>query len=511
MPISWPSLIIAVFYLFSVLALFVYGVNFFHLSFLTWKNAQWKRPFPPLQHWPKVTVQLPIYNELYVAERIIAAAAALDYPRELLEIQVLDDSTDETAVIAQNAVQKVLASGIDIKHLHRTDRDGYKAGALMAGLEVASGDFIAIFDADFVPPADFLKRTLPALQDPKVAFVQTRWGHLNSRFSTITHLQSISIDAHFMVEQFARNFAGYWFNFNGTAGIWRKDALFDAGGWQADTLTEDLDISYRAYLRGWRGDYLRDVEVPAELPVSFSAFRRQQHRWARGSLECAIKLLPRIWRASISRRLKLQALLHLSGYAVHFFLFMLTLFYPFVLNLNHQLMDFTLLYGFIYGLSITAIAPSLLFILGQQQLGKRWWQCLPQIFFITMAGSGLMLNTVRAFLQIILRRPEGFERTAKFGIGAWQQDWTKQRYQLRLDNIVWFELALGLFSLRTVWLAIRVGNWGIGFYALLFGLGLLYVSGATIQQAIAVYWNREARAQTAVIEQQRIIPAEKIL
>lgn len=510
MPFSWPFLIVAVLYLASVLALFVYGVNFFHLSYVTWKNQHKKRTFPPLEEWPTVTVQLPIYNELYVAERIIEAAAKLEYPPELLEIQVLDDSTDETAVIAQRAVAKAQDRGINIHHLHRTNRSGYKAGALMAGLEVASGEFVAIFDADFVPPADFLRRALPALQDPKVAFVQTRWGHLNTHFSAITHLQSISIDAHFMVEQFARNHNGYWFNFNGTAGVWRREALFDAGGWQADTLTEDLDISYRAYLRGWRGDYLRDVEVPAELPVSFSGFRRQQHRWARGSLECAFKLLPRVWRAPVSPFMKFQALLHLTGYGVHLFLFLLTLFYPIVLQLNMKLTDFSVLYGFIYTLSITAVAPSLLFAMGQQQLGRKWWRFWPQIVFIIMAGSGLMLNTVRAFLQILLKRPEGFERTAKFGVGTWKQDWTKQRYQLKLDKIVWFELALGLYSIRTVFIAVAERNWGIGLYALLFGLGLLYVSAMTIQQAIAIHWNREARAKTAVIEQQRIIPVEEV-
>ena len=273
----------AILYLLVVGALFVYGVNFFYLTYITLRDRKAKQPEPPLDELPQVTVQLPIYNEMYVAERLIAAAAALDYPRSLLEIQVLDDSNDETEEIVARKVAQLQRQGFHISHLHRTRRNGYKGGALAEGLQQAQGAFIAIFDADFIPGEDFLRRTLPHFSDRRVAFVQTRWGHVNRDYSLLTQLQSLAIDAHFMVEQYARWRAGLWFNFNGTAGIWRKSAMLEAGGWRSDTLTEDLDLSYRAFLHGWKAVYLRDVEVPAELPVSFNAYRRQQGRWARGS------------------------------------------------------------------------------------------------------------------------------------------------------------------------------------------------------------------------------------
>ncbi|NJN80236.1 MAG: glycosyltransferase [Anaerolineales bacterium] len=243
---------------------------------------------------PTVTVQLPIYNEHYVVDRLLNACAALDYPRELLEVQVLDDSTDDTKEIVAQKVTQLQKSGLNIVHIHRNHRSGFKAGALANGLEVAKGEFIAIFDADFLPQADFLQKLLPHFENQKTAFVQARWGHLNRDYSLLTLLQSFSLDAHFAIDQLARSTSDYVFNFNGTAGVWRKSAILDAGGWQADTLTEDMDLSYRVFLRGWSAKYAGDVEAPAELPVSFTAYRRQQYRWARGSLECAIKYIPTI-------------------------------------------------------------------------------------------------------------------------------------------------------------------------------------------------------------------------
>ena len=434
---------------------------------------------------------------MYVAERVIRAAAAMDYPADLLQIQVLDDSTDETVDIIRRVVTQLQDQGLNIVHLHRIDRSGYKAGALKAGMDSASGEFIAMFDADFMPPADFLRRALPYLRAPDVAFVQARWGHLNRNYSWLTYLQSLAIDAHFMVEQQARSKAGYWFNFNGTAGIWRREAMEDAGGWTADTLTEDLDLSYRAYLRGWRGEYVRDIVAPAELPPSFSAFRRQQYRWARGSLECAIKLAPQVWRAPIPRMHKFQATLHLGGYSVHLLLFALTLIYPLVTILSARHVDLSTLYGFAFLFALTSIAPTIFFVMGQQQLGRPWWKLLPRILAITLVGSGLMVNTVNAAWQI-WRKPVGvFERTAKFGIEQQKQDWTKQRYQLRFDRIVYLELALGVYSLMTTWLAITLNTWGIAFFSLLFGTGLLFAAVVTIAQTTAVYRSRKKRAREA--------------
>lgn len=488
---EWLLAPVVILYLGVVGLLFAYGVNFFYLTYLAWHHRHVALAAPALDQWPRVTVQLPIYNELYVAERLINAAAQLDYSRALLEIQVLDDSTDETAALVRAAVARWRAQGVNIVHLPRDERVGFKAGALAEGLARAQGDFIAIFDADFIPPADYLKRTLPHFHEARTAFVQTRWGHVNREYSFLTFLQSLAIDAHFMVEQFARSRAGYWFNFNGTAGVWRRAALVDAGGWRADTLTEDLDLSYRAFLRGWRALYLREVEAPAELPASFGAYRRQQHRWARGSFECALKLMPTIWRMPIPRRQKLQATLHLTGYGVHLLLCALTLLYPLLLTvpLYHPSPLFSL-FGFAFVFNATAFAPTLFFTLAQQQLGRRWWLLMPVMLFITALGAGMMLNTTRAALQIVYRRNAAFERTPKFGLAHKRESWLSRRYQLQLDFIVVWEFAFALLNLGTVLLALRLGNWIIAFYALLFCCGLLFTSGMTVAQAMAVRWSR---------------------
>jgi cellulose synthase/poly-beta-1,6-N-acetylglucosamine synthase-like glycosyltransferase len=481
-------------YLLVVGALFVYGINFLYLSFVAWRT----RPTTnigsgalPLSEFPAVTVQLPIYNELYVAERIINAVARLDYPADLLQIQVLDDSTDETKSIVATAVEAHRNRGVNIVHLVRSNREGYKAGALQMGLAQAEGEYIAMFDADFVPPADFLKQMLPAFK-PNTAFVQARWGHLNRDYSLLTALQSVAIDGHFVVEQFARWVSGLWFNFNGTAGVWRRIALEDAGGWSSDTLTEDLDISYRALLKGWSAEYLRDVVIPAELPVSMIAFRRQQHRWARGSLECALKLGPRVWATSTSLKMKLSATLHLTGYAIHILLLLLTLLYPAVLLLAEKYPQLVTLFGMAVFFNVTSLAPTIFFIVGQNQLGRRWWRNLHRILFVTVVGSGLMVNTVRASLQILTRKDQAFERTAKFGLVHKQQSWAEKKYQLRLDPIVAWELILSSLNLATAWYALRLGYWVFAVYAIIFAVGLFYVSGTTIMQAVAVYRKQRA-------------------
>jgi len=301
-------------YFFVLVILAVYGWHRYYLVYLYMKNKG-RVPVPAgtLEAWPAVTIQLPIYNEMYVADRLIDAVCRIEYPRELLEIQVLDDSTDETRSVAEQAVRRNAARGVDIKYIHRTDRSGYKAGALDAALKVAKGEFIAIFDADFIPSPDFLTRTVPFFTDPKVAMVQARWGHINQDYSLLTKIQSILLDGHFVLEHGGRNRAGLFFNFNGTAGIWRRAAITDAGGWQHDTLTEDLDLSYRAQLRGWRFVFLPDLVAPAEVPVEMNSFKSQQHRWAKGSIQTCRKLLPRILRSNVPLPVKAEAFFHLTA------------------------------------------------------------------------------------------------------------------------------------------------------------------------------------------------------
>ncbi len=480
---------ITILYLLVIGSLFIYGLNFFFLAFRTWRDRQPLTAPPLLTEWPRVTVQLPIYNELYVAERLIEAVGRLHYPAGLLDIQVLDDSVDETSEIVRRAVERLQRSGLAIEQLRRPNRSGFKAGALTNGLGRSQAEFIAIFDADFIPAPDFLIRTVPYFQDPTIAFIQTRWGHVNRDYTFFTYLQSLAIDAHFMVEQFARSRGRFWFNFNGTAGVWRRAALEDAGGWHSDTLTEDLDLSYRAFLKGWNALYLRDVEVPAELPVSFSAYRRQQGRWARGSFECAIKLLPQVWRSEARWSKKVEATLHLTGYGVHFFLFALMVLYPVVLLLSARYPALVSIFSLAFAFNATTFAPTLLFVVGQQQLRRNWVRQLPWVLFISVLGAGMMVNTARAAFEAVSHRKGVFDRTPKFGISTKGQTWQTRRYQLRVDPIVWIESVLALVNVWTTWEAIHVGNYAIALYSSLFCLGMVFASGLTLVQGIAVYRN----------------------
>ncbi len=459
-------------------------------------------------HRPKVTIQLPIYNELYVAERAIRSAAAVDYPRELLQIQVLDDSDDETASLVSQVVADLTADGVDVVHVQRTNRAGYKAGALGEGLLTASGELVAIFDADFVVPPEFLQETVRHFDDPQIGFVQCRWGHINHDYSWITRLQSLAIDGHFMVEQAARGLRNYWFNFNGTAGIWRKATIEDAGGWTADTLTEDLDLSYRAHLKGWRGHFREDVVVRGELPAQLSSFRRQQHRWARGSLECARKLLPSVWQSDAPFATKFQATAHLTAYSIHLMLFTLAMIYPFVVHTGERFEGFSTLYGAGYIFALSALAPAIFFLVGQRRAGQRAWRRLPRILAVTVLGAGMMVNTLRAAIQIFTHPDPEFERTAKFGLEepeALGRSWTQKRYQLRLDGIVYVELLVAGLCGFGAWTAIRHHNWGIAFYASVFAIGLTAIATATIGQMISVYRSRERRAGNVAAERSALL------
>jgi cellulose synthase/poly-beta-1,6-N-acetylglucosamine synthase-like glycosyltransferase len=476
---------VAILYLIVVSSLYVYGINFYYLSFMAIRQRRRIPPSPQLNGKPRpfVTVQLPIYNEMYVSRRLIESAAKMDYPRDRIEFQVLDDSVDETRQIVAEIVAELRSAGVDIHHIHRADREGFKAGALKNGMGLAKGEYLAIFDADFTPTEDFLDRTIPHFEDPQIAFVQGRWGHLNANYSLLTYIQSLSIDAHFMVEQFSRYTGGYFFNFNGTAGIWRKSAIEDAGGWQPHTLTEDLDLSYRTFLKGWRAHYLRDLVIPAELPVTFSAFRRQQHRWARGSLENAAILMPKVWSSDLPLRVKLQSALHLTGYAVHLLMFVLSLIYPLVITLSMDYPGLVSLFGITLAFNLTALAPTMFFIVAQAELSRDWWRKLPVILFVSVFGSGMMINTLRAAWQAITGKLNVFERTPKLGITHRGQPWRAFGYQLALDGIVFLEILFAALNLFTTYMAIQAGHFFIAFYAMMFAAGLLFTSFYSIGQS----------------------------
>lgn len=481
---------VATFYFLISAGLFVYGLHCFSMLWLGLrKRGEKYAPQPAeLDEWPTVTVQIPIYNEMYVAERIIKCASRFDYPADKLQIQVLDDSTDQTVAIVSKLVHQLQQSGVNIDHLHRTNREGYKAGALKAASEAATGEFLAIFDADFVPAPDYLKRMIPWFR-PNVGFVQARWDHLNRNHSILTRTQSIFIDAHFTLEQVARSRSGLFWNFNGTAGIWRRTALDSVGGWSADTLTEDIDLSYRTLMGGWDAVYVNQVKVPAELPVSAQGFRRQQHRWARGSLECAMKLLPSVWRSDKSLSCKLAATFHLTGYLIHFLILGLIILYPIVLLLNPSSPWLIGLGGAALVFSLTSLAPSAFFVAGQIQAQKRLNMGVLLILFLTMAGAGLMLNTLRAALEILTNKNAEFERTAKFGSSPEaKRVWMSQSYNLTADQLSFWEILLALLIFATSGYAVILDHWGIAFYTFIFGSGLMFISGLTLYQTLQIRW-----------------------
>ncbi|MBE0672429.1 MAG: glycosyltransferase [Anaerolineales bacterium] len=474
-------------YSLAMLVLLVYIANMTYLALTGFRERKKlsSSARPVLKELPRVTVQLPIYNEWYVAERLIEASAALDYPHELLEIQVLDDSIDDTVSLIAEKVKQVRSKGIDVVHIHREDREGFKAGALANGLEKSNGEYLAIFDADFLPKPDFLKKMLPHFDDEKVAFVQARWGHLNRNYSLLTLLQAFSLDAHFAIDQLARANTDYIFNFNGTAGIWRKSAIVDAGGWKADTLTEDMDLSYRVFLRGWSARYAGEVEVPAELPVSFTAYRRQQYRWARGSLECAVRYIPVIWNSNFSFARKFQATLHLTGYALHLLTFVLMLLYPFLLLFATKYPSLLVPAGIGLFMTFLVFAPAAYFAVAQQLLRRHWLSSLPLIFMMSIFSSGLILNTMRAALQIVQKRVVPFERTPKYAITHRTQLWHDNRYQVKIDALIFYEMMLALFNLWTAWFAWNTSHYLIMIFAFFFAAGLLFASGFTLLQALA--------------------------
>ncbi len=470
-------LLVTILYQALTIWLALYGLNSLVLtSIYLWVRQRPRCPLPPPDVWPSVSVQLPIYNELHVAERLIAAAASLDYPRERLQIQVLDDSTDETATLARLAVARWARKGLDIRYEHRIQRVGFKAGALAEGMRHATGELLAIFDADFVPPSGFLRRIVPYFGSPQVGCVQARWSHTNRDYSVLTRLQAIGIDGHFVVEQRARSGAGLFLNFNGSAGVWRRECIEDAGGWQADTLAEDLDLSYRAQLAGWRIVYAAEVAAPGELPPQMDALRRQQARWAQGSIRVAIKLVPALLASDAAWPVKLEGALHLTGYLIHpLLLVILLLSFPFVLagaRLSSLMPYFAL----------AAVGPPLLYLVAQVERGPGWWRELPLAPLLLLLGTGLALNNSLAMARAVVGRTEGFQRTPKFDIRGQRGDWQVSAYALRCSNLVGWELLLAALAMGVA--ALEWSRTGVApFWLAIYAAGYAFVALASLLQA----------------------------
>ena len=470
-------------YFFVLVILAVYGWHRYYLVYLYMKNKDRVPEAGPLPlELPRVTIQLPIYNEMYVADRLIDAVCQIDYPRELLEIQVLDDSTDETTSVAERAVRRNAAQGIDIICLHRVDRTGYKAGALEAGLKVAKGEFIAIFDADFTPTADFLKRTIPFFADAKIAMVQARWGHINQDYSLLTKVQSILLDAHFVLEHGGRNRSGLFFNFNGTAGIWRRAAIVDGGGWQHDTLTEDLDLSYRAQLRGWQFIFLPDLVAPAEVPVEMNAFKSQQHRWAKGSIQTCLKLLPRILRSKQPLSVKAEAFFHLSANFNYLLMSLLSiLMFPAMwVRYNMGWSEMLIIDVPLFFAATASIA--VFYVKAQRELYGDWRQRMKYLPFLMSIGIGLCVNNTRAVLEALFRKQSEFARTPKYGIERDSDEWVGKKYHQTVSVQPIIELALGLYFSATVFYALVNQIYATLPFLMLFQIGFLYTGLLSILQ-----------------------------
>ena len=473
-------------YFFVLIILAVYGWHRYYLVYLYMRNRD-REPVPgPLPTpLPFVTVQLPIYNEMYVVERLIDAVSRIDYPRDRFEIQVLDDSNDDTRAIAERAVQRLADEGVDIAYIHRVDRRGFKAGALEAGLEAAKGEFIAIFDADFTPKADFLKRLIPHFADPKVGMVQARWGHINQDYSLLTKIQAMLLDGHFVLEHGGRHRGGRFFNFNGTAGIWRRSAIADAGGWQHDTLTEDLDLSYRAQLRGWRFVYVSTVIAPAEVPVEMNAFKSQQYRWAKGSIQTCRKLLGEILRADVSPGIKAEAFFHLTANFNYPLMCVLSvlMFPSMVIRYNMGWYEMLLIDVPLFFAATFSVCN--FYAVCQREIHADWRTRLKYLPFLMSIGIGLSINNTRAVVEALFNRQSEFLRTPKYHIEGQADEWVGKRYRQTVAVQPFVELALGLYFTMTVFYAIANQIYGTVPFLVLFQIGFLYTGLVSVVQQYA--------------------------
>jgi cellulose synthase/poly-beta-1,6-N-acetylglucosamine synthase-like glycosyltransferase len=485
-------------YLGVLFGLSAYGIHRYFIIYLFLKNRK-REPVPlsRFEQLPKVTMQLPIFNEIYVVERLLRSVSEIDYPRELLQIQVLDDSTDDTRDITFSCAEELRQRGFDVDLIHRVDRTGFKAGALAVGLEAAAGDFVCILDADFVPQPDLLKRTIHFFTDPKIGMIQTRWGHLNRSYSLLTRVQAMFLDGHLLLEQTARSRSGRFFNFNGTAGLWRRSCIREAGGWQHDTLTEDLDLSYRAQLAGWKFVFLPNVVTPAELPVDMNGFKSQQHRWTKGSIQTCKKLLPTIWRSRLPLPIKLEASAHLtSNFAYLLLACLCVLLHP---SSGGPPPGWFRTFLIDIPIFLTAsVSVGVFYCCAQRELHPRTWMkeilLLPCLLAL---GVGLSLNNARAVLEAVFNHKSDFARTPKYGIEHKSQSWRSCRYMPLKSLLPIAEMAFALYFTYFVWFAVVHQQFLSVPFLLMFQAGFLYVSLSSLlpwYPRISLGGSREAAA-----------------
>ena len=472
-------------YFIVLILLAAYGAHRYILVYLYYKNRKNRTTEPAayFEDLPRVTVQLPIFNEQYVVERLLEAICKVKYPREKLDIQVLDDSTDETVEVACGLVERYAALGHPISYHHRTKREGFKAGALAEGMKTAKGEFVAIFDADFTPPEDFLLRTIHHFSDPGIGMVQARWTHINRNYSILTQVEAILLDGHFVLEHSGRARSGVFFNFNGTAGVWRRKTIEEAGGWQHDTLTEDTDLSYRAQLKGWKFIYLQDVECPAELPVEMTAFKTQQARWAKGLIQTGKKILPQVLKSDAPLHTKIEAWYHLTA----------NLSYPLMIVLSVLLLPamiirfyqgwFQMLYIDLPLFMASTFSISSFYLVSQRELFPRSWPRTLLYLPILMAlGVGLTITNTKAVIEALIGKQTAFARTPKYRVESKQDKVGATNYRRRLGWVPWVELLIGAYFALTIIYAVQNEKFITVPFLLLFVVGYWYTGLMSLLQ-----------------------------
>jgi cellulose synthase/poly-beta-1,6-N-acetylglucosamine synthase-like glycosyltransferase len=488
---NWFDLTMLLPYFAVMIALSYYGIHRYTMCYNYYKFKKNYHPDPP-QHFdelPRVTVQLPIFNEQFVIDRLIEAVCAMEYPREKLDIQVLDDSTDETQQVAADIVARYAALGHPISYIHRTNRYGFKAGALDGGLKVAKGEFVAMFDADFVPQPDWLMKVIHHFAEPEIGMVQTRWTHLNRNYSMLTQIEAILLDAHFVMEQGARSRSGEFFNFNGTAGMWRLKAIVDGGGWQHDTLTEDTDLSYRSQMAGWKFKYLPDVECPSELPIEMTAFKTQQARWAKGLIQVSIKILPLVFKSNISRRNKREAVQHLTANLSYPLMVIMTAFLlPAMVVRFYQgwfqmlLIDFPLFTASTFSIAV-------FYIMAERELyPKTWMKTFLYLPFLMALGIGLTVTNTKAVMEALVGIKSPFVRTPKYRVAKKGEKSQAAKYRKRLVLAPWIELAIGTYFFLAILYTFSNHNYFTAPFLILFVIGYWYTGLMSLLQGRFERW-----------------------
>lgn len=474
-----------------MIVLALYGIHRYTMCYQYFRYRKNYDPNPPAQfdELPTVTVQLPIFNEQFVIDRLIEAICAMEYPRDRLEIQVLDDSTDETEQVASGIVERYKALGHPIEYIHRTNRYGFKAGALDAGLKVAKGEFVAIFDADFVPPPEWLMKVIHHFSESGIGMVQTRWGHLNRNYSMLTQIEAILLDGHFVMEHGARARTGEFFNFNGTAGMWRRKAIEDGGGWQHDTLTEDTDLSYRSQMAGWRFKYLPDVECPSELPIEMTAFKTQQARWAKGLIQTSIKILPQVFRSNASRKNKIESVYHLTA----------NLSYPLMVIMSALLIPamicrfyqgwFQMLLIDVPLFTASTFSIAVFYVMSERELyPKTWKKTFYYLPFLMALGIGLTITNTKAVMEALLGIKSAFVRTPKYRVAKKGEKSQAAKYRKRLKLAPWIELLMGCYFAGAIWYTFSNKNYFTAPFLILFVVGYWYTGLMSLLQGRFEKW-----------------------